>query len=183
MFRLVLLVYTAYFFSCTDIRQKPIVSKPLKDTSLQIVTTGIPDLEAITQMNFLAKRYGFRYYPIGCVVTTSKMDSIFKVNNAVYKILEARFGKGWKTNLYSQLDTANQVRQQADSIINSKTRDDEKPYFYYLVIPDLTKNKFQVKVYSTDFLNNKSELMVHYIMRITLGQEVKVDISKTFEKL
>jgi hypothetical protein len=154
-----------------------------KDTSLQIITTGSPDLEAITQMNFLARRYGFSYHPIGCVVTASKGDSIRNVNGSTYKILERRFGKEWKNNLYSQLDTLNHVRQVADSLLHLQINSTDEKYFYYLVMPDTAKNQFHVKVYSTDSLNGKSELMVHYKMNINLKPTLQADISQTFEKL
>jgi hypothetical protein len=182
MFRLALIICAAHFLSCTNSRQRPIESNLSKDTSLHIITTGIPDLEAITQMNFLAKEYGFKYYPIGCVVTTLKMDSIHKVNDSAYRILEERFGKRWKRNFDLRRDTINRVRQAARSALNLQISNDEK-YYYYLVMPDSLKNKYQIKVYSTDSLNGKWELIVHYRMTIAYRQRVKAYITKTFEKL
>jgi hypothetical protein len=120
MYRLALFIVATCFLSCTYKRQAPIQNVLSNDTMLKIITTGIPDLESINQLNFLAKGYGFKYYPIGCIVRKSRMDSIQKLNNSTYKILEERFGKKWKMNFYSQLDTINRIRQKADSIINSQ---------------------------------------------------------------
>jgi hypothetical protein len=50
-------------------------------------------------------------------------------------------------------------------------------------MPNQQKNGYQIKVYSTDSLNGKSELIVHYKIAIVLGQVKKVQITKTFEKL
>ena len=183
MFKLILLVCTVQFLSCTDSRQKQIESNTLKDTTLQILVTGLPDLEAITQMNFLAKRYRFAYSSIGCVVAKSRMDSIQKVNASAYNVLEGRFGKGWKPDFYSQFDIIHKVRQQADSIINSQLKSNDKGHFCYLVMPDSIKNQYQIKAYSMDSINGKSELIVHYRITISLAQKVETHISKTFEKL
>ncbi|QEC68135.1 hypothetical protein FRZ67_12795 [Panacibacter ginsenosidivorans] len=171
-----------YLLSCGTNRQQLITFSALDDTSLKIFTTGIPDLEAITQMNFLAKSYGFKYSPIGCVVTKTTMDSVQKANDSAYKILEKRFGKEWKTNFYSQFDTINQIRQYADSVFISQVKNNEK-YFYYLVMPDSINKQYKIKLYSKDSLNSKSELIVHYIMTITLKQKLKANIYKIVEKL
>lgn len=181
MFRFILLFSIINFFSCLDNRHAPVLTNIRKDTSLKIITTGLASLETITQLDSLAKKYGFKYYPIGCVVPKQTMDSIEKENKLTYTLLEERYGENWRKNFNSEYYLTNQIRQQADSLINTKFLQKDK-YFYYLVLPTKQKDSFQVKVYSTDSLNGKPELIVHYKIAIVLGQFSKVLISETFEK-
>jgi hypothetical protein len=182
MFRLIIPLLIIGLFSCVDKGQIPLETNIPKDTSLKIIVTGLTDLETITQLDSLAKKYAFKYYPLGCVVTKQLMDSVEKENNITYKILEKRYGKNWRNNFNSQYYTVSRVRLQADSLINKNFPHDNK-YFHYVVMPNQQKNGYQIKVYSTDSLNGKSELIVHYKIAIVLGQVKKVQITKTFEKL
>ncbi len=182
MLRFVLPIVILLFYSCNNNRQKLTQKTDSKDTSLKIISTGLPSIEAITQLNTLSKKYGFKYYPVGCVVTKQLMDSIQRENNLTYKILEDRFGRGWRNNFNSQYAKINQLRLQADSIITARFPQKNKN-FYYLITPIENRNYYQVKVYSTDSLNGKTELMVHYKMTISFGQNSSAPILKTFEKL
>ncbi len=180
--KFLLLIFTSLLFSYTNKGNKPILGNTSKDTFLKVISTGIPDLESITQLNNFAKKYGFKYYPIGGIVTTSRGDSILKENNSIYKILEERYGKNWKEEFDSQYDTISQIRSQASALINEQFPDNIR-YFYYLVERTSEKGYYSVKIYTTDSLNGKSELIVHYKMTIALKQNQKAQITDCFEKL
>ncbi len=182
MFRLVLLLLVIDLFSCADNGHPPLQRNIAKDTSLKIIVTGLADLESIIQLDSLAKKYGFKYYPIGCVVSAQKMDSVDRVNNRTYNILEKRYGKGWRKNFNTEYYITNQIQIQADSIINARFPQDNK-YFHYLAMATQEKNHYQIKVYSLDSLNGKSEAIVHYKIEIVIGQLSKAKILEAYEKL
>ena len=183
MSKFILFLIMTILLSCNNVRPKTIEKNIEKDTLLKIITTGIPTLQENIQMNFLAKKYGVKYYQMGCIGVKSRMDSIYKINSTTYKILEDKFGKTWRTNFYSMLDTAKKVQLLSNSFIHSHFPYNENLY-YYLVMPNWSKNNYEVKVYSSDSIDNKSEeLIVHYKLSISLEKVPKFYISKTFQKL
>ena len=182
MLRLVPLSLMLIIFSCINKEHTSLQTNISPDTSLKIISTGLTDLETITQLDSLSKKYGFKYYPIGCVVNPQLMDSVENENKISYEILEKRNGKYWRKNFNSQYDRVSKIRVLADSIVKAGFPQNNK-YYHYLVMADQQENSYRVRVYSSESLNGKEELIVHYKMVIVLGKRGKVLIKETFEKL
>jgi len=71
-------------------------SKVKRDSTLRLLTYGLPHFEMQNAENVVATRYGFHYYGVaGCDVNQELEDSVEKVNAPVYAYLEKRHGKGW----------------------------------------------------------------------------------------
>ena len=69
------ILFTMY--SCKSKVQKA-HSRPGIDTTLQILTWGLPDLDKQRAMNAIAKTYGFEYYSLaGCVMYKKLLDMEF----------------------------------------------------------------------------------------------------------
>lgn len=162
------------------------------DTTLQILTHGLPDREQQRAMNSVAKKYGFRYYGVaGCIVSEHLLDSVNKENERVYKILEQRFGKDWLLTFATEVDTMERLQAQVEELVKKenyivdKENELEKDGngLYYLIDPTDKQNVFAVKAYGWGQWNGETELIVYYKLTVNLTMEKVIKNSNMVEPL
>lgn len=179
MFRLLFIGLLIYFTSCED-KVNYSERSNFEDTSLKILSTGVPDLEAGVQLNALSKKYGFKYCSVGCIVSQSLSDSIQNENAKTYKILELRYGKKWRAKLSDEIENLNSIKNEFSDLIASKIPKDSN--FYFLISACNKKNIYEVKAYKPDTLNDY-RLIVYHRLTIDIKRRSIIQAAKTFEKL
>lgn len=179
MRKLLFLRLLIYFTSCRDKANYSLESN-FRDTSLKILSTGVPDLEGGVQLNAVAKNYGLKYCSVGCVDSQSLSDSIQRENARTYKTLEMRYGSKWRVKLSDEIDSLNSIKNQYSDLIATKIPKDS--IFYFLISHFNEKNVYEVKAYKPDTLSD-NRLIVYYKITIDIKKGSILQASKTFEKL
>jgi len=162
------------------------------DTSLKILTYGLPSKEGTRAMNTVAKQYGFRYYPVaGCIISKSLLDSVNRENKKVYEILEKRFGSNWRSTFSKQVDSMEHqqicveelVKKQDYIIAKQKELEKDGNGLDYKIQPTDKQKIFTVKVYGWRLWNGKTELLAYYTLTVDLSRKLVIKNSEEIEKL
>lgn len=166
--------------------------QPNVDTTLKILTYGLPNREQQRAMNTVAKKYGFHYFGVaGCVVSENLLDSVNRENKRVYEILGQKFGKDWRLKLASEVDTMKRLQANVEELVKKenyiidKENELEKDGngLEYLVDPTDKQNFFTVKVYGWGQWNGEMELIVYYKLNVDLTDKKVTKISSVLERL
>lgn len=168
------------------------VKSNIADTSLKILTYGLPDKESTRAMNTVAKKYGFHYYPVaGCFITESLLDSVNRENKKAYEILDKRFGSNWRFKFDEEVDTMERkqdyveelVKKQDYIIAKQKELENDGNDLDYKIEPTDKQNVFTVKAYGWGICNSEPELVVYYIITVDLSQKLIIKNSDEIERL
>lgn len=147
------------------------------DTTLKILTYGLPDDEQQAAMNAVAKKYGFHYFQVaGCVISKNLVDSADKENNRVYEILRQKFGKDWQSIFETEVATMIRLQANAEELVKDenyiidkeKELDKDGNRLYYLIDPAEEQNLFTVKVYGMGLWNRESQPVLYYNLLVDL---------------
>ena len=94
----------SYFVSCKNVETVK-YKRIIIENSPAILLTGLPDMTVLNARNTLSKKYGFHYeWAGGCVIEKKLRDSIDSLNGLVYKTIETKNGKDWKSKYFTELD-------------------------------------------------------------------------------
>lgn len=130
-----------------------------KDSLQRVLTYGISQLSGGAAEVFVAKQYGFCYYPVtGCVLTKELLDSIDKENKKVYQTLAEEYGTNWKQQYTQKVDSLSGLLKQVKEIISNEPlvqqiSNQHSGGLYYHIIPADTANIFDVQAFSADTSN------------------------------
>lgn len=182
------------FISIVSCKNDPTITlkSNIADTSLKILTYGLPSKEGTRAMNTVAKQYGFRYYPVaGCVISKSLLDSVNKENKKVYEILEQRFGNNWRLTFAEQVDSMEHQQMHVEELVMkqdyiiAKQKDLRKDGngLDYKIQPTDKQNIFTVKAYGWGIGNSEKELLVYYTLTVDLSRKLVIKNSEEMEKL
>jgi hypothetical protein len=164
----------------------------ITDTSLKILTYGLPSREGTRAMNTVAKQYGFHYYAVaGCIISKSLLDSVNRENKKVYEILEKRFGNNWRSTFAEQVDSMEQLQMNVEELVKkqdyiiAKQKELKKDGngLDYKIQPTDKQNIFFVKAYGWGMWNGKTELLVYYTLTVDLSRKLVIKSSEDVEKL
>lgn len=134
-----------------------ITSAISKDTTLKMLTYGLPDMRRHRDMNAVAKKYGFKFVHVaGCVVPKTLLDSIHTENDKINLILQSKFGKKWEDGFWAEVDTMQSLQMEVEKIVKQekyiitkeKELDKDGYGLYYDIDPATEKNTFLVDAYS-----------------------------------
>ncbi len=185
----ILLITILNLFACKDNSQ--LTEEPIKDTTLKILTYGLPDMNESHARNSIARKYGFSYYAVaGCVVSKELRDSILQENKKGYDILSKKFVKDWRSKFEEEVDTMRKLQPEIEKIVKKakfiiekeEVLNKENNCLYYDIDITPQKNIFTVKAYGWGKLNDIEEMLVYYIVSVdTITKSVKL-ISSTIAK-
>lgn len=168
-------------------------SKVKRDTTLRLLTYGLPNFEMQNAENVVAARYGFHYYGVGdCDVNQELEDSVKKVNAPVYAYLEKRHGKGWCDNFTKDVEKEFLVQKEVLSLLEKepviikrqKLLEKDSNGLEY-ILEEITTSKYDVLAYGWGKLtpNTKEELVVYYHLVVDLKKKSVKLVSDTIRKL
>ena len=186
----IFLIITVIVLGCRD-NSKLKTDEATKDTTLKILTYGLPDMEENHARNSVGKKYGFTYYPVaGCVVPKELLDSIHQENKKVYEILSRKLGQNWRTKFEQEVDTMRQLQSKIEKLIKAEkyiiekdeSLNKENNQLYYDIDFTSKKNVFEVKAYGWGRLNNKDDLLVYYKASFDLNMKSAKLLSSNVEK-
>ena len=107
---LVMMVLVFLMYKLPSIRREEIAIKmdannDIKhgDVFIMINGIGVSSLD-----DSMAKKFGFRYFNLGCVVTD--IERVERYNNIVIDYLSKRNGQGWYSRFNHNLDSINRLR-------------------------------------------------------------------------
>ena len=137
------------FLSCKEKPGNLSSSKHMVDTVPVIIRSGIPEVELIKQMNFTARRYGFRYKGVSCAKGILQADSISNANALAYALLDKRLGKEWRSVYFQELETAGQIRAFIHQALMGNFDGFPEPV-YILVMPGWKRGQYLAEIYTFD---------------------------------
>lgn len=159
------------------------VRETCEDTLLTVLTYGLTIQRVSATENLVAKKYGFRYYSVGgCVNPPELEDSVKRVNNIAYGVLEKRHGKGWHDCYIEEVNKLLDYMEKAEALVEKepyiiqKRRElkaQQKGHELYLdVIPtSLDGRQIQVSAYT---LNDNTQTSYFEMEVDAVAQKVKL---------
>lgn len=168
--------------SCKSNAQNIEIKKP-GDSSLTILTYGLPDISQRSAMDAVAKNYNFSYYAVaGCIVTDQLLDSVDRENKKVYDILEKRFGKNWQSKFNDEVQTMVKSQRQVIKLVKKEryisTKETELGNggygLDYIIDQNHNQSSFNVKVYGWNEILVKPEQVILYELTVDLKNKTVV---------
>ena len=161
----------------------------LGDTGLKILTYGLPyDNRAAS---VIAKKYGFRYYPVaGCVVEPGLSDSVYRENQRVMNILAQRYGADWEKRFDKQVEELRlkyeeiELMLRQESFIKKKVDElDAAGNGLHFAISDANPaDVYEIKAYGWGEWKGEDELVVFYKISVDLNKKSVKLLSSEVEK-
>ncbi len=167
----------------SDVNKSFIVnSESVEDTTLKMLTYGLPDVEWLDAAIIVSKNYGFTYYSVaGCIVSQKLIDSIGIENKKTRTILEIRNGMDWQTKFDREvkdmrilLTRANNVLKKSKyfKIIN-KYFDANELGLCYSTFPTSKSNQiFEVEIYTLEDSIGYTRSERYYLLSVDLKKEM-----------
>jgi len=168
-------------------------SKIKRDSTLRLLTFGLPNFEMQNAENVVAARYGFHFYGVaGCDVNQELEDSVEKVNAPVYAYLEKRHGKGWYDNFTKDVEKEFLVQKEVFSLLEKEPviikrqqllKEESNGLEY--ILEAITTTQYDVLAYGWGRLspNTSDELVVYYHLIVDLKKQSVKLLSDTVRKL
>lgn len=161
MNRLLVVGFLLFICACKNANHEKISVAAInkKDSLQRVLTYGISQGSGGTADVFVAKQYGFCYYPIsGCVLTKELLDSINNENNKVYQVLAQKYGTNWQQQYKKKVDSLSALLKQVKEIISNQQlvkqiNNQHSGGLYYHIAPTDTANLFKVQAFSADTSN------------------------------
>lgn len=168
-------------------------TKVKRDSTLRLLTYGLPNFEMQNAENVVAARYGFHYYGVvGCDVNQELEDSVEKVNAPVYAYLEKKHGKGWYDNFTKDVEKEFLVQKEVLSLLEKepviikrqKLLEKDSNGLEY-ILEAITTSKYDVLAYGWGKLSPdiNDELVVYYHLIVDLKKKSVTLVSDTVRRL
>ena len=162
--KLILIAVILISFSCKENNGHLSPLNNYSDTTPTILLTGIPEIEQTKQMNVTAKQYGFRFKSLGCVTGLDRRDSIKRMNERTYSLIDKRLGNSWRAVYYAELEMTTKIREFIYEFL-TKNHISFPQHLYTVVLPWLKKEQYLVQLYTVDFTDTN----IQYKTRIYIG--------------
>ena len=84
----------------------------IRNGTLRCVIFGLIDSDALERQEEIARRYGFSYRPIGCVIEWEVPVCAEIYNQGLFDYLTTVHGSGWELRYQASLDSLERVMEQ-----------------------------------------------------------------------
>jgi hypothetical protein len=168
-----LIFYFLLFFACKDnnidrSQQTKIPIKEILNDTPQYIVIGKPFRPIESQI--AAKKYGFQFDYLGCIMTDENEKLQKEQNSKTEKILKAKFGNNFWDKFDKDLDSIVKIQYKLDSItelvssqkiVKNKVYEIEnssnfkKTFSYVPSLKDTSRNTYLVEVIETDGQNKR----------------------------
>jgi hypothetical protein len=90
------------------------------DTTIRILTSGLPDFERENSRDVIAAKWGISFYSVaGCMVTAELMDSVDIHNDSTCKLIVQKYGDDWSTKFDQEVDAEYERQTIVKSILDT----------------------------------------------------------------
>jgi len=144
------------FLACSNENSGQTSISPVnkKDSLLRVLTYGLSPWRGAADV-WIAKQYGFCYYPVsGCIVTKELKDSIDNENEKVYQVLARQYGPGWKQAYTRKVDSLSALFEQVKEVVKSQSNIQQAGHLhdtlYYHVAPADSTHVFDVQAFRSN---------------------------------
>lgn len=84
----------------------------IRNGTLRYVIFGLIDFDALQRKEEIARRYGFSFRPMGCVIEWVESECAWKYNQGLFDHLTTVHGPGWELRYQASLDSLERVMEQ-----------------------------------------------------------------------
>jgi|GEM_PF-1509563 len=155
MLKLIIISLMTVLFGRCGNSLKQINYDQTSDSTLTILTYGLPDMTYLKAMDAVGKKYHLTHYAVaGCIVTSELLDSVEKENQKVYAILENKYGKKWKATFEKEIQEMITFQKKVVKLVQQQDFIRQKEaelsatqaWLDFQVHPDASTSVFDVKV-------------------------------------
>jgi hypothetical protein len=145
------------------------------DTLPAILISGLGDDAQENILNSVAKKFGFRFLRVGgCVVSKNLSDSMRQHNDKMYKMLEAKYGKGFRNRFYDKVGLLTDIQYRIERVLNqdvyvaavNEAFGKEAYAMQYEIDPDIKKSIVIIHAYSWEDVDGDVRKQYYYTTSI-----------------
>ena len=165
--------------------------KQSADTTLILLTYGLPYFDRQNSENVICRKWGIRFYPVaGCVVTEDLVDSVKTNNEKINKLIERKYGTNWRDRFEKEVDEEFEkekiVTQILDKVDFIKKKDDQMDLegngLHYNMTPIENSSDYNVSVEGWGKIDNKDIWVSYYRMTVNYKTEKYKLLDSKIEK-
>jgi hypothetical protein len=159
-----------------------------KDSTLKMLTYGLPSMEGERVRDAVAKKYGFKYFAVaGCLVTGELLDSVHKENEKVKAVLRDRLGKNWEEDFRKEVDKLmvkqeqvfKLVKMRPDIITREKELNRTDKYLDFSIDYGKNPNSFYITAIENEYEQSKFREIIFKKFLIDLNSNSLTTIELT----
>lgn len=166
------------------------INDSVEDT-FTLLTYGLPNGGRQNSEFVIARKWKIRFYAVaGCVVSAKLVDSVNKINSAVYKNIEQKHGKNWIDKFNEEVDEELVKEQNITEILNEanfiKKRNRRMSLrgnrLDYFMKPIDNTDEYNVSVQGWGRLNGRSEWVTYFRMQVNYKTKNTILLSDKIER-
>ena len=93
----------------------------------RLLTYGLQDDTRRNASSIIENKWHVELYGVaGCIVTDELQDSVKKENEKTYKLIEAKYGKDWEKQFYTEIEDEYKIEAQIDSLVKKQNYIEDK---------------------------------------------------------
>jgi hypothetical protein len=150
------------------------------DTTLTLLTYGLPNFEKQNSNNVIAKKWGIRFYAVaGCVVTEELEDSVKINNDKINKLIENKYGANWRDKFENEVDEEFKREKVVSAVLDKidfiKKKDEQMNLegngLHYYMTPQGNIGNYNVSAEGWGTIDKKDVWVSYY--RLTVNYKTK----------
>ena len=161
------------------------------DSTLKILTYGLPDFEKEHARFIVSKKYGFKFFAVaGCLVSERLIDSIESQNKIVFAAMENKFGKQWYSKFNAEVEEVFKIEERIRGVVwkkpfmifRQKELEKEGNGLFLIINPMSHKNLYEVKAYGWGTWNGTNAQIIYYRLIVDLTKNKVIQVNEKQEK-